>query len=472
MKLGSLFDGSGTAPLAATMCGIVPAWASEIEPYPLKITSARFPNMIHLGDITKIDGATVEPVDIVCGGSPCQDLSVAGQQAGLHEGDRSRLFFEMTRIIKEMRGATNGQYPRFIVWENVPGAFSSNKGADFLAVLQSFAEIADPFVHVPEPERKAGRLVWKYSGEMVGDGWSIAWRTLDAQYWGVPQRRRRIFLVADFRGGCAGEILFERDGLCGDFAQSGSKRKGPAGDAENGVGAAGFKAGTGAKAGGIGYSEEISPTVVAASSGTNQAPTVVYCLQGNGIDRALTAGCNGKGWRENESYTLNTIDRPAVVFQTYQKVTGPLMANSHPGSYTGQDAFSDMLVAGPEPSVVFDKEVYNSGVNANGGHFISEDGFAPTLRTKHPPGVCVRHIVRRLTPLECCRLQGFPDHWMDDVDGSDSAKYKMWGNGMALPCMLYVMEGIANVKDVVRPIFDPDDLEELEEFDELEELDE
>lgn len=423
MRLGSLFDGSGTAPLAATMCGITPAWASEIEPYPLKITSARFPNMTHLGDITKIDGATIEPVDIICGGSPCQDLSVAGQQAGLREGGRSRLFFEMTRIIKEMRGVTDGQYPRYIVWENVPGAFSSNKGADFLAVLQAFAEIADPVVHVPEPERKAGKLVWKYSGEMVGDGWSIAWRTLDAQYWGVPQRRRRIFLIADFRGGRAGEILFKREGLRGYSAQGESAREGIAGDAENCAGVASFSAGNGSKAGGIGYSEEVAPTLVSASSGTNQVPSIVYCLQGNGIDRALTAGCNGKGWRENESYTLNTIDRPAVVFRTYQKVTGPLMANSHPGSYTGQDAFCDMLIAGSEPC----------------------------------------HVVRRLTPLECARLQGFPDYWMDDVEGSDSAKYKMWGNGMALPCMLYVMEGIA---DNVRPLFDPDDLEELEEFDE------
>ena len=436
MKLGSLFDGSGTAPLAATICGITPTWASEIEPYPLKITSVRFPNMVHLGDITKIDGATVEPVDIICGGSPCQDLSVAGQQAGLREGGRSRLFFEMVRIINEMRSATNGQYPRFIVWENVPGAFSSNKGADFLAVLQSFAEIADPLVHVPEPERKAGRLVWKYSGEMVGDGWSIAWRTLDAQYWGVPQRRRRIFLVADLRGGCAGEILFERDGLCGNFEQSEAPRQGVATDAEgcsetgdrkmrpigfhllqdpiymedcspcltagnkNGAAAmgvahvAGFKGGNGPKAHGIGYEEEISPTLSATPSGTNQVPCVHIEM-----NAAL---------RADESKLIRMADTEPV-------------------------------------PVVFGIEVYNSGINANGGHYISEGGVSPTLRANHPPGVCIRHVVRRLTPLECCRLQGFPDYWMDDVDGSDSAKYKMWGNGMALPCMLYVMVGIVNV---------------------------
>lgn len=171
MKLGSLFDGSGTAPLAASMCGIEPVWASEIEPYPIKVTKARFPNMLHLGDITKIDGAAVEPVDIICGGSPCQDLSVAGKQAGLHNGERSHLFFEMTRIIKQMREATNGKYPRYIIWENVPGAFSSNKGKDFLAVLQAFAEIAAPDVHVPEPQKRGGTDLL---GNTLAKSWDVA----------------------------------------------------------------------------------------------------------------------------------------------------------------------------------------------------------------------------------------------------------------------------------------------------------
>lgn len=237
MNLGSLFDGSGTAPLAASMCGIEPVWASEIEPYPIKVTKARFPNMLHLGDITKIDGAAVEPVDIICGGSPCQDLSVAGKQAGLHNGERSHLFFEMTRIIKQMREATNGKYPRYIIWENVPGAFSSNKGKDFLAVLQAFAEIADPDIYVPEPKQKAhGKgLAWKYAGFVAGDGWSIAWRTVDAQYWGVPQRRRRIYLVADFAGECADEILFERTGVSGDSEPRREARQETAGDTRRSV---------------------------------------------------------------------------------------------------------------------------------------------------------------------------------------------------------------------------------------------
>ena len=233
MKLGSLFDGSGTAPLAASMCGIEPVWASEIEPYPIKVTKARFPNMLHLGDITKINGAEVEPVDIISGGSPCQDLSVAGKQAGIHAGERSHLFFEMTRIIKEMRDSTNGKYPRYIIWENVPGAFSSNKGKDFLAVLQAFAEIADPDIHVPEPKQKAlGKgLAWKYAGFVAGDGWSIAWRTVDAQYWGVPQRRRRIYLVADFGSECADQILFECTGVPGDFEPRREAREETARDA-------------------------------------------------------------------------------------------------------------------------------------------------------------------------------------------------------------------------------------------------
>ena len=153
MTLGSLFDGSGGFPLAGVMNGMTPVWASEIEPYPLKVTAARFPCMKQLGDVTKIDGSSIDPVDVITFGSPCQDLSVAGKQTGIHDGKRSSLFFEAVRIIREMRGITNGKYPRFAVWENVPGAFSSNKGADFCAVLQALCEIADPDAAVPEPPK-------------------------------------------------------------------------------------------------------------------------------------------------------------------------------------------------------------------------------------------------------------------------------------------------------------------------------
>lgn len=239
MTLGSLFDGSGTCPLAAAMCGITPVWASEIEPYPIRVTQKNFPRMKHLGDITQINGAEIEPVDIVTFGSPCQDLSEAGAQKGLVDGKRSRLFFDALRIICEMREATNGKYPRYAVWENVPGAFSSNKGRDFLEVLRAFVRAAGGNgADVPAPARggKSDKLVWRHAGCIMGDGFSVAWRVLDAKYWGVPQRRKRIYLVADFGGQRAGEILFKREGLRGNFAQSREAGKEAAADAVGSTG--------------------------------------------------------------------------------------------------------------------------------------------------------------------------------------------------------------------------------------------
>ena len=153
MKLGSLFDGSGGFPLAGALCGIEPVWASEIETYPIAVTTQRFPRMKHLGDITKIDGGKIEPVDVITFGSPCQDLSVAGKRAGIHDGARSSLFFHAVRIMKEMREETNGVYPRIVIWENVHGAFSSNGGEDFRAVLQALCEIADGGADVPRPAK-------------------------------------------------------------------------------------------------------------------------------------------------------------------------------------------------------------------------------------------------------------------------------------------------------------------------------
>ena len=231
MKLGSLFDGSGGFPLAATMCGIIPVWASEVEPYPIAVTRSRFPKMRHLGDVSKVNGAEIEPVDIITFGSPCQDLSVAGKRAGIKDGTRSGLFLEAIRIIKEMRESTGGMYPTFALWENVPGAFSSNGGEDFRTVLQEFVKIKEPSAVMP-PVPAGG---WAYADSYMGDGWSLAYRTLDAQYWGVPQRRRRIYLVADFGGQRAGEILFKRQGLRGYFTESGTPWKGTAADAERGA---------------------------------------------------------------------------------------------------------------------------------------------------------------------------------------------------------------------------------------------
>lgn len=460
MKLGSLFDGSGGFPLAGVICGMEPVWASEIEPYPLKVTAARFPNMVQLGDVTKIDGAAIEPVDVITFGSPCQDLSVAGKQKGIHDGERSSLFFEAVRITKEMRAndeaagrASEHVRPRFVVWENVPGAFSSNKGADFQAVLQALCEVCGPDVSVPMPEK--GK--WQKAGCIVGDGYSIAWRTYDAQFWGVPQRRKRIYLIAAFGSERAGKILFECEGVRGDSEASYEEWKDFTAHAVGGADGSGadgqaiafhlqqdpisgeispciggqhqatvgvFMGGQGEKAGSIAYSEECSPTLRASESGTNQAQDVVYAIEGNTVDRASNK--NGKGWCEGVTPTLNTQDRHAVLFRhvkdgvskndgtagtirariprdrqdivCYPERTGALCANSHPGSYTGQDAFNDML---------------------------------PVIKQGKTPR---KYIVRRL-----CRLQGFPDWWEEGVEGSESARYKMWGNGIALPCAVDVL---------------------------------
>ena len=208
LTLGSLFDGSGGFPLGGMLAGITPVWASEIEPFPIRVTTKRLPFMKHYGDISAMDGGKIEPVDIITFGSPCQDMSVAGKRAGL-DGSRSNLFYEAVRIIKEMRKATGGEYPKWACWENVPGAFSSSGGEDFRCVLESLCGIVDESVSIPKPAK------WSNSGEIVGDGYSVAWRVLDAQYWGVPQRRKRIFLVADLTGGRAGKVLFESEGVSG-----------------------------------------------------------------------------------------------------------------------------------------------------------------------------------------------------------------------------------------------------------------
>lgn len=503
--------------------------------------------MLHLGDITKIHGGEAPVVDVVIGGSPCQDLSIAGKRAGL-AGVRSGLYMEQIRIIKEMRerdrrmGRT-GEFvrPRYMVWENVPGAFSSNGGKDFAAVLEEAIRIAEPEapdIEVPEK----GWNTWGGYHDEMGGRWSVAWRVLDAQHWGVPQRRRRIALVADFGGDTAWEISFERQSMSGDFAESGARGEGLAGDSERGAGGAGKDAGS------------------------------VICLQGNAIDRADTAGCNGKGWKEDVCYTLNTIDRPAIcagpncltpwdsqskrvyseagvmptlpagensgqnqeavlcagfklgnseqarsigyaeeqaptlnaecggnkpavmclndqggnvmgvshdvsgtlraqehghqpsildmshacdvirdcgevapslqarmgtggnqIPLTYQKTTGTLSPGAHAGSYNGQDAYNDMLVCGATvPDIAHT-------LKAKANCDFREDSETYPVQNR---------VVRRLTPLECERLQGFPDGWTDigdwvktdkrgrkiKVKGSaDSPRYKALGNSIALP---------------------------------------
>ena len=277
LTLGSLFDGSGGFPLGGILAGIEPKWSSEIEPFPVLVTHKRLPGVKHYGDVSTLNGAELPPVDIITFGSPCQDLSIAGKRAGIHDGDRSNLFFQAIRIIKEMRDATNGQYPRYCVWENVPGAFSSHGGDDFKAVLEAVIGIKEEGIEVPAPENHR----WAKSDVYLGDGWSVAYRVFDAQYWGVPQRRARIYLVADFAGGSAGGAE-ESTGATGWRSDAGGGTlcvncQGTAGvgitedkalalvaqDHGNhpAVLAAGFSTEHSAKARSIGYEEEVSPTL-------------------------------------------------------------------------------------------------------------------------------------------------------------------------------------------------------------------
>ena len=223
LTMGSLFDGIGGFPLAAVHNGIIPVWASEIEAFPIQVTKKHFPDMIHVGDITKLDGAKLPPVDIICGGSPCQDVSIAGARKGL-DGARSSLFWEQIRIITEMREADKKRgrsaldvRPRIGVWENVPGAFSSGepKGSDFQTVLEAFMRIEEPQIHVVRPP--TGR--WEYAGAVLGVRSSVAWATWNARHFGVPQERRRIFAVADFGGYRSIQILFVQKSLPGYPAQ-------------------------------------------------------------------------------------------------------------------------------------------------------------------------------------------------------------------------------------------------------------
>ena len=234
LTLGSLFDGSGGFPLGGLLAGIRPVWASEIEMFPIRVTTRRLPFVKHYGDVNSIRGDEIEPVDIITSGSPCTDLSIAGKRAGL-DGRQSGLFYQAIRIIKEMRCATDGRYPRFIVWENVPGAFSSNNGEDFRAVLEAVCSVKCGGIPVPRPPK--GK--WANAGCIMADGFSLAWRVVDACLWGVPQRRKRIYLVADFAGGSAGKILFESEGVSGYSAQGFRAWQRAAGGAAPCIGAAG-----------------------------------------------------------------------------------------------------------------------------------------------------------------------------------------------------------------------------------------
>ena len=422
--------------------------------------------MKHLGDITKINGAEIEVVDVITGGSPCQDLSIAGKRAGL-AGARSGLFMEQVRIVKEMRehDRSNGRTgdmvrPRFMVWENVPGAFSSNKGRDFAAVLEEIIRIAEPEspdIEVPEK----GWNTWGGYHDEVGGRWSVAWRVHDAQHWGVPQRRRRISVVADFGGDTAGEILFERKSVSGHPAESGTARERLAGNAENGASYA-VRIRGGCDGGGKGalVQEDKSGTL-----GTGNDQTI-FCLQGNGIDRADTAGCNGKGWREDTSYTLNTIDRsavcagvnnPAIFCMATQQGGAELRTDDRSPTLTAAAGMSGNNKDGTDLVCAVDCRNFCEGGETNG-----------TLQAKESRGTSLNlnntvrqnMVVRRLTPMECERLQGYPDGWTDigewrDSKGklrkpSDSPRYKACGNSIALPFWDFLAKRIS--AQYLRPV--------------------
>lgn len=365
MKLGSLFDGIGGFPLAAAMNGITPVWASEIEKFPIEVTKTRFPDMKHLGDITQINGAEIEPVDIISAGSPCQDLSVAGKREGL-SGARSGLFMEFIRIVGEMRNATSNQYPRFIIWENVPGAFSSNKGQDFRAVLEKITEAEIPMPHT-------GR--WATAGMVRGGKCEVAWRVLDAQYWGVPQRRRRIFLVADFAGQRAGEILFECEGVSRDIAESGKARQEVAAGAGNGAQGASWLV-----------------RMREGCAGGGKGPLISE-------DKSLTLGCSND----------QTLIAGTVSAKWAKGTGGP----------AGDECQNLVAFACNQRDGVRDMKDESGALQAQ----LVEQGYT----------------VRRLTPLECERLQGFPDGWTDIEGASDTGRYKALGNSVAVPCVTWII---------------------------------
>ena len=357
LTLGSLFDGIGGFPYAASFYGIRTLWASEIIPECVSVTRKHFPDMEHVGDITKLHGGKLPPVDIITFGSPCQDLSVAsGRRLGL-AGERSGLFLEAIRIIREMQEATNGEYPKFAIWENVPGALSSSSRRDFKAVLEAFTE-----AEVPMP----GSGQWANAGMVRGGGVDLAWCVYDAQHFGTAQRRRRIFLVADFRGERAGEILFVPKSLSGYFAAGGTPRQGTAAYTDNGIGAAsagidgnnaqltggvaatlGTNCGTSTGQGGVieilndqgGDSLNVekggvSPTLRSQTHGN--LPITAYAIQGSMIGRADGNGPQGDGINEDISFTLNTVERHAICMATGQ-TNAEVMDNKSPTLVAGHE---------------------------------------------------------------------------------------------------------------------------------------
>ena len=530
LTLGSLFDGSGGFPLGGLLAGVTPVWASEIEPFPIRVTTKRLPTMKHYGDISRMDGGKIEPVDIITFGSPCTDMSIAGKRAGL-DGAQSSLFYQAIRIIKEMRCATNGRYPRWICWENVVGAFSSNRGFDFKAVLEAVIGIIEPGAEVPMPEKDR----WPYADIYMGERWSVAYRTFDAQHWGVPQRRRRVYLVGDLAGQCAGQVLFESEGLSGYSAEGFRTWQRAARDTAAGLGAAGGICLNDQGGSCMDISFGVSGTLRAQMDGhppcivessaavyenhsqdtrytgpLDTAPTVssTYGTGGNNQPFVVEAdtpktlkirsGCEGGGKgaliQEDVSATLScNNDQTLFVPKCYSIGAafseGMLSDNPHSGIYEA-DSSRTIDQSGGNPSC------NQGGIAVVEGPTYAmtpctytqiEREKAPTLNArdfKDPTFVNAGYSVRRVTPTECARLQGFPDFWCAGLDTpepteediafwtevwethrrvvggstkaksrnqivkwlqrphSDAAEYKMWGNGVALPNVFFVLAGI------------------------------
>ena len=597
--LGSLFDGIGGFPLAAVRNGIEPVWASEIEAFPIEVTRKRFPSMLHVGDITKLNGAELPPVDIITGGSPCQDLSVAGARAGL-AGERSGLFMEQIRVVKEMRDADERRgrtahtvRPRYMCWENVPGAFSSAGGEDFRIVLEEIVRIKDGSCSVPRPD--SGR--WESAGAIIlGNQFSLAWRVMDAQFWGVAQRRKRIFLVADFAGRSAGQILFDQESLPGYPAPGGGPgqgtpasapgspaspgRAGPIGfDGYNGdltgekaatlgvncgmstgrngvitafaanqrdevrdlhdvaaalaaqpgmkqqtfvagitakgngdcflseerhtslsggggmpgqgypaIFTAGFSAGQGSAAGGIGFQTECSPTLKASESGSNMVPSILCLNDQGGSVMACSEDVAGTLRAQEHGHQPLIVDKRSdemmpALYENHgidARYTGPHTVAPTMSARYGTGGNNVPLIAqGSEPCqesshAIFSRQRVDvfredavastqsarqhkdatdlvmdvAGLDCRNGRengdlcgTLQQGTTGSSLNSIHP--VRTGRLIRRLTPLECERLQGFPDHWTELPDASDSARYKALGNSVAIPCVNFVLRGIA-----------------------------
>ena len=429
LTLGSLFDGIGGFPYAASFYHIRPLWASEVAPSCISVTKRHFPEMEHLGDITGLRGYEIPPVDIITFGSPCQGLSIAGQRLGLAD-PRSGLFMEAIRIIREMRGNTHGEYPKLAVWENVPGSLSSAGGGDFKAVLAAFIQ-----AKIPMP----GFGRWANAGMVRGRGVDLAWCVYDAQYFGTAQRRRRLFLVADFTGQCAGEILFVPQSLRGYFEAGGTPRQGLAAYAEAGAEAAGGPGGQIAlevlnDQGGSSICVEraaVSPTLRSQTHGNLPVVALGFDLQ------QITSAANRSALKPVQP-TLCGAGRPRVVCVSSGQANAAAM----------EDAAPTLTAAHERPFFAAAGFKYNASPAAGGiGYHV---GQASTLLAGGGSGVLAADLfVRRITPVEAERLQGFPDGWTErGHDGrrlSDSCRYQMLGNSVAVPCVAYIMQGAASV---------------------------